>query len=99
MADIRNRLINASQRMNSRVDPRWQSYLSLPPEIYNPAGAAAKPEALAAAINRYKAVAADPKYKVLTQRAEFQETFGLLKAYRDLQSVSTTSAASLPAPP
>jgi SH3 domain-containing YSC84-like protein 1 len=99
MADIRSRLVNASQRMNSRVDPRWQSYLALPPEIMNP-NATVRPEALEAAVKRYKAVATDPKYKVLAQRPEFQETFGLLKAYRDLQSVSTVpGATSLPAPP
>ena len=93
LADIRGRLAIASQRLNARVDTRWQSYLALPPEIYNPTGSA-KPAAIAAAVNRYQAVAADPKYKVLTQHGEFQETFGLLKAYRDLQSVST-----IPAPP
>jgi len=98
LSDIRGRLANASQRMNSHVDPRWQSYLALPPEIYNPAGAA-NPTAIASAVNRYKTVAADPKYKALTQRPEFQETFGLLKAYRDLQSVSAVPAAAIPAPP
>ncbi len=44
MADIRGRLVNASQRMNARVDPSWQSYLALPPEIMNP-NATVKPEA------------------------------------------------------
>ncbi len=99
MADIRNRLINASQRLNSHVDPTWQRYLALPPELMNSA-TPVKPEALEAAVKRYKAVAAEPKYKALTQRPEFQETFGLLKAYRDLQSVSTIpTATSLPSPP
>jgi lipid-binding SYLF domain-containing protein len=98
LSDIRGRLANASQRLNARVDSRWQSYLSLPPEIYNPTGTP-KPDAIAGAVNRYQAVAADAKYKVLTQRPEFQETFGLLKAYRDLQSVSTVPAGALPAPP
>ncbi len=99
MADIRGRLVNASQRMNARVDPRWQSSLAVPPEIMNPNGTA-KPEALEAAVKRYKVIASDPKYKVLAQRPEFQETFGLLKAYRDLQSVSTVpGTTSLPLPP
>ena len=98
MADIRGRLMNASQRLNSRVDPSWQKYLSLPPEINSPAGQP-KPEELEAAVKRYKAVAADAKYKVLTQRPEFQETYGLLKAYRDLQSVSATPSLALPNPP
>ena len=99
IADIRGRLINSSQRMNARVDPRWQSYLALPPEIYSGAGTP-KPEALTAAVNRYKTIAADPKYKMLAQRPEFQETYGLLKAYRDLQTASTIpTATSLPAPP
>ena len=99
LSDIRNRLVNSAQRLNSHVDPTWQRYLALPPELYTP-NVAAKPEALEAAVKRYKAVAAEPKYKALTQRPEFQETFGLLRAYRDLQSVTTIPAAtSLPAPP
>jgi lipid-binding SYLF domain-containing protein len=98
LSDIRNRLVNSSQRLNSHVDPTWQRYLALPPEMMNPT-TAARPEALEAAVKRYKAVAAEPKYKALTQRPEFQETFGLLKAYRDLQSVSSIPTTGLPAPP
>jgi lipid-binding SYLF domain-containing protein len=99
IADIRGRLANSSQRLSTRVDRTWQSYLALPPEIYNPAAQPPKSEAITAVLNRYQAVAADPKYKALAQRAEFQETFGLLKAYRDLQSVGTSPTLALPAPP
>ncbi|HZZ28191.1 MAG TPA: YSC84-related protein [Pirellulales bacterium] len=98
LADIRGRLLNASQRLNSRVDSRWQSYLALPPEL-NTANSSPQPDVVEAAVKRYKAVATDAKYKVLTQRPEFQETYGLLKAYRDLQSVSSTPSLALPNPP
>ena len=84
--------------MAAHVDPRWQSYLALPPDVYNPSHPA-KPETIAAALAHFNAVAADPKYKVLNQRPDFQETFGLLKAYRDLQSVGTSPTLALPAPP
>jgi lipid-binding SYLF domain-containing protein len=95
---IRARLADSSRRLASHVDPRWQSYLVLPPEVYNP-GQPAKADTIAAALNRFNAVAADPKYHALTQRPDFQETFGLLKAYRDLQTVGSTSTLALPPPP
>ncbi|HTQ40485.1 MAG TPA: lipid-binding SYLF domain-containing protein [Pirellulales bacterium] len=99
LADIRGRLASASQRLNSHVDSRWQSYLALPPELNSTTGQP-NPAAVEAAVKRYQAVAGDTKYKVLSQRPEFQETYGLLKAYRDLQSVGSSPAAlALPNPP
>ena len=95
---IRGRLADASRRLAAKVDSRWQSYLALPPEIYNP-GPAAKPEAISAALGRFNAVAADAKYRPLTQRGEFQETYGLLKAYRNLQTAGSAGTVALPTPP
>jgi lipid-binding SYLF domain-containing protein len=92
---VRGRLADASRRLTAKVDPRWQSYLALPQEIYNP-GPAAKPETISGALARFNAVAEDAKYRPLTQRSEFQETFGLLKAYRDLQTAGNVGTVGAP---
>ena len=42
-------------------------------------------------MERYNVVMKDSRYRPLTSRPEFQETFGLLKAYRDLQAAGGTS--------
>jgi len=41
-------------------------------------------------------ISSDAKYHALTQHPEFRETFGLLNAYRDLQSAATKSTLALP---
>ena len=97
---IRGRLADSSRRLAARVDPSWQSYLTLPPQIYNP-GQPTAPQEISAAVERYNVVMKDSRYRPLTSRPEFQETFGLLKAYRDLQAAGGTAGGqiSLPAPP
>ncbi len=97
---IRGRLADASQRLAARVDPAWQRYLALPAQVYNP-GQAAAPQEISAAVERYNVVVNDARYRPLTSRPEFQETFGLLKAYRDLQAAGGTTGGqiALPAPP
>jgi len=98
LAAIRGQLADSSRRLAGRVDSRWQSYLALPAELYVP-NQSPRPEAVAATVDRFNAVATNPKYSALSGRAEFQETFGLLKAYRDLQVAGTKTTLALPAPP
>ncbi len=100
MEAIRARLADSSQRLSARVDPSWQKYLALPAQVYNP-GQPAAPQEIAAAVERFKVVANDARYRPLTTRPEFQETFGLLKAYRDLQAAGGTTGGqiALPVPP
>jgi len=95
---IRGQLADSSRRLAGRVDSRWQNYLALPAELYVP-NQTPRPEAVAAAADRFNAVATNPKYSTLTTRPEFQETFGLLKAYRDLQSAGAKTTLALPPPP
>ena len=95
---IQTRLASASRRLAAMVDPNWQRYLALPAEVYE-VNRAATPQAIGEALNRFNKVAADPKYRSLAARPEFQETFGLLKSYRDLQAAGTKTTIALPPPP
>lgn len=98
LAAIRGQLADSSRRLAGRVDSRWQNYLALPAELYVP-NQAPRPDAIAATVDRFNAVATNPKYSTLTSRPEFQDTFGLLKAYRDLQSAGAQTTLALPPPP
>jgi hypothetical protein len=55
-------------------------------------------QSISTAVDRFNTVATDAKYRTLAQRPEFQETFSLLKAFRDLQAAGT-STLPLPPPP
>jgi lipid-binding SYLF domain-containing protein len=98
LAAIRGQLADSSRRLAGRVDSRWQNYLAMPAELYVP-NQTPRPDAVAATVDRFSAVATNPKYSTLTIRPEFQETFGLLKAYRDLQSAGAKTTLALPPPP
>jgi lipid-binding SYLF domain-containing protein len=91
-------LLDSWGRLARVLDANWQRYLALPAEIANRSGSPS-PQSISATLDRFSAVATDPKYSALAQRAEFQETLGLLKSYRDLQSATLKSTLALPPPP
>jgi lipid-binding SYLF domain-containing protein len=94
---IQSQLAVQSQKLAPLLDANWQKYLALPAEVYNPQQLAASQQ-IDTSLDRFNKVAADPKYRALSQRAEFQETLGLLKSYHDLQAAANPTIA-LPAPP
>jgi hypothetical protein len=95
---VRGQLSASSRKLSAIVDPAWQRYLALPPEVYS-GDRQPTTQSVSAAVNRFNTVAGDAKYRSLTERAEFQETLNLLKAFRDLQAASGNSAMALPPPP
>ncbi len=95
---IQQRLADASRRLAAIVDANWQKYLALPADIYG-GNRVATPQSIADAVNRFSKIAVDPRYTALVSRAEFQETFGLLKSYRDLQAAAGNPTMALPPPP
>ena len=97
MQAIRGQLAASSTKLSAIVDPSWQRYLALPQEVYS-GDRAAGAQSITTAVDRFNTVASDPKYRSLAERAEFQQTFGLLKAFRDLQSAGAATM-SLPPPP
>jgi SH3 domain-containing YSC84-like protein 1 len=94
---IQSQLAQSSQKLAPLLDANWQRYLALPVEVYNPQQLAASQQ-IDTALDRFSKVASDPKYRALAQRAEFQETLGLLKSYHDLQAAANPTIA-LPPPP
>jgi lipid-binding SYLF domain-containing protein len=86
----------SAQRLESIVDENWKKYLALPAEL-NAADRRPSPEVLRQTLSRFQTVATSPSYQVLTQRPEFQETYGLLQR---LAAIETASARlALPPPP
>jgi SH3 domain-containing YSC84-like protein 1 len=97
---VRNQLAESSKKLAGLIDEDWQRYLALPQEVYA-ANQLPSAEILNDSLNRFEKVATNPSYSALTQRPEFQQTLGLLKSFRDLQSAATGAKGTiaLPRPP
>jgi lipid-binding SYLF domain-containing protein len=96
--NLRRQLAGSSQQLAALVDAPWRTFLALPAEVYagdRPPTAAA----LRLSLDRFAGVAADPRYRSLTQRAEFQTTWSLLRQYSATFPPATTPPLSLPPPP
>jgi lipid-binding SYLF domain-containing protein len=94
----RQQLAAASLRLHTILDANWRSYLAMPAEIYagdRPAGA----ESLQQTLGRFDAVARDPQYALLAQRAEFRATHEWLTRYVAASTATARSTPALPAPP
>jgi SH3 domain-containing YSC84-like protein 1 len=95
---LRRQLANSSQQLAAILDADWRTYLALPAEIYvgdrEPAAAAVRRP-----LDRFSAVAAEPRYQSLTQRPEFQATLSLLRQYAAAVPPPSQPPLSLPAPP
>jgi len=95
---LRHQLAGASHQLAGIVDAPWRAYLALPVEVYagdRPPSA----EALRLSLDRFNTVAADARYQALTQRAEFQTTWSLLRQYSATVTPTTAQPLSLPPPP
>jgi len=95
---LRVQLAGSSQRLATLVDGNWKGFLALPAEVYT-ADRRPTTESLRASLARFDAVAANPQYQNLTQRAEFQTTWHLLQQYVALQQTTAMPTLALPPPP
>jgi lipid-binding SYLF domain-containing protein len=94
---VRQQLAKSSLELHALLDPRWQQYLALPMEVYSgPTSPGA--DKLTGSLQRYGAVAADPRYRSLTERREFQETQALLQRLLNLPAAAD-GVLKLPPPP
>lgn len=99
--NLRPVLVGAFLHMEPLLDPNWQKFLALPPELAK--GTDPSAEALAQVQAKYDKVAQTPSYAPLTQRAEFRSTQDLLTRY--VRAVDSARAAAragidgLPPPP
>jgi lipid-binding SYLF domain-containing protein len=92
---LRAELAAASNRLGGLVDPAWQSYLALPPEIYGGNSAPSR-EALLQSLAKFQSIAAHPQYSALSTRPEFAETQQLLQRMID---ALPAPSLNLPPPP
>ena len=91
---LRQQLAAASLRLHTILDANWRSYLAMPAEIY--AGdRPASIQSLQQALGRFDAVARDPQFALLAQRAEFRATHEWLTRY---VAASTATARNTPTP-
>lgn len=93
---VRKRLAEQSIRLSGLLSPQWRQYLALPAEIYSE-NQSPSVDSLKTALGQFDRVAADAKYRGLSQRAEFQATHATLREY--LKQLSALPAAPLDLPP
>ena len=95
---LRLQLGESASRLQTLVDDQWKRYLALPAEIYDgdrPTSA----DALNSVVERYRTVAASPRYHSLSRRPEFQTTWALLQKYQAVVSAQPSTPLALPPPP
>ena len=97
-AQIRPELARAWAQLSALVDDRWRQFLALPGEVLRD-GPPPATESLKSALARYDSVAADPQYRALAERPEFQAAHGLLRAYLDTLAPEAGPKLALPPPP
>lgn len=96
---IRAELAKSAAALNPLLDQSWRRYLALPAEVYQ-SGRHPSAELLAATLKNYDAIAANPAYRALAGRPEFQATHRHLQTYLSaLAATPTTSQLLLPPPP
>lgn len=98
---LRNRLSADATKLNALLDRRWRDYLALPAEVVDRQG---HPSAslLQASLTTFDNVAANARYRSLSQRGEFRAVHADLRSYVELlatEGVSTNKSLDLPPPP
>lgn len=96
-AIVRNELAKMAPELYELLDDQWKAYLALPVEVFSGTGHPAA-ESLQHSLKRFDAVRANTQFRSLTERPQFQSTYGILRHY-----ISTLSERGeplkLPPPP
>jgi len=94
---LAERLTVSWTNLSALLDEQWQQYLALPAELFE--GGQPSFEAVQSVLARYEAVAGDPRYRVLSQRPEFQVTHQGLKQLAEEVKPQAQNRLQLPPPP
>ncbi len=88
------------QPLAALLDDAWKQYLGPPPVLVNP-GQTFSLNDVQSLLQRYERVANDPKYKVLTERIEFQQARAALRQFVQILQMQAPAGSQLklPAPP
>jgi hypothetical protein len=95
---VQEQLVRAATAMSPLLDESWRRHLALPAEVFQQ-GRRPSAESLQATMQRFNAVAGNPQYRALSSRPEFQTTHGLLRAYAEMSSATSSPQLALPPPP
>jgi SH3 domain-containing YSC84-like protein 1 len=98
VANVRDQLANSANQLYGIVSQQWRTYLALPPEVFggqNPPTLTSLQEAL----TRYDRIVQSPSYETLVSRAEFKNTYALLRDYIEQQTPVANPTLALPPPP
>jgi lipid-binding SYLF domain-containing protein len=96
---VRADVARSATELGPLLDATWQRYLALPAEVYE-RGRHPSATVVRGSLERFDAVAADPRYGQLNSRPEFRATRDTLKAYLDtLSAPSGGPRLALPPPP
>ena len=77
---LRKSLVQHAGELHAILSPSWRNYLAVPRELLDPK-AEPNVEGMKTLEQRFSKVAANPMYRDLSERAEFQTTHELLKEY------------------
>ncbi|HET6882475.1 MAG TPA: lipid-binding SYLF domain-containing protein [Pirellulales bacterium] len=94
----RARLAEDSRSLYAIVDPKWRQYLALPQEIFS-RDTHPSLESLKSALEKFDRVAADARYRLLSERSEFQVTHEGLRKYVEQLAIEPGFPLPLPSPP
>ncbi|MHB0957919.1 MAG: lipid-binding SYLF domain-containing protein [Pirellulaceae bacterium] len=73
-------LVQAAQDLGALLDESWRNYLALPRGVFSGEGIPTV-ESLEQSVKRFEAVSKDERYRVLLDRPEYQQLYGLLQTY------------------
>ncbi|HVA50944.1 MAG TPA: lipid-binding SYLF domain-containing protein [Pirellulales bacterium] len=93
---LRVELSQHAARLYALLDDRWRQYLALPSEVFS-GTSPPRLDSLKAALQQFDRVAADAKFRGLSERTEFQFVHDDLRNYIDLWAKQTP--LDLPPPP
>ncbi|GAB6166079.1 lipid-binding SYLF domain-containing protein [Thermostilla marina] len=94
---LRRELAASATAMYRLLPPEWQTYLALPADVFSQSGHPTAAD-LGTCLERYRLVAGDVRYRALTGRIEFQNTYAALQQYHSVLQ-RNSQPLQLPPPP
>jgi lipid-binding SYLF domain-containing protein len=95
---LRSGLAEDCRSLYAILDPKWRQYLALPAEVFS-RDKHSTAASLQAVLGNYDRVAADARYRLLTERPEFQAVHDGLRKYVEQLAAEPSFPLPLPAPP
>ncbi len=94
----RIKILENARALGPVINDAWRRYLALPTEFSTP-GRKPTPQSLRFVLDRFNAIAGDPRYRALSDRKEFGATRDALARYHEMITVAKPASLDLPPPP